>query len=105
MHTITGCLWFEIPIQVTVQMEDSFKNKDTISKYNTFITQCDKGPVDSEYENITNNIFKTSADNLEDSELEDELLLFMVLEMKLRNMTKKNNMTNLAKNKKTNKSL
>ena len=56
----------EIPIQVTVKMEYSEKNKDALTKYESLVARYYKEPVDGKYEDITRNVL----DSLDSSEEE-----------------------------------
>ena len=57
----------EIPIQVTVKMEYSEKNKDALTKYESLVAWYYKEPVDGKYEDITRNVL----DSLDSSEEEE----------------------------------
>ena len=46
----------EIPIQVTVKMEYSEKNKDALTKYESLVARYYKESVDGKYEDITRNV-------------------------------------------------
>ena len=58
----------EIPIQVTVRMKYSSKNKAALMEYNTLVTQYYKEPVDGKYEDITSTILNSSATDSDCSE-------------------------------------
>ena len=64
----------EIPIQVTVKMEYSSRNKNALFKYKSLVEQYYKEPVHGKFDDVTDTVLKdleSDADEETDDEAED----------------------------------
>ncbi len=56
----------EIPIQVTVEMDSSEKNRQCINKYETLVNEKYKEPVDGKFEDATDAILRKLKEDDDD---------------------------------------